>query len=64
MSSVQQRRTKIKRAIRRMELAVESLKDLSDIGSEFDVDSTMDIRFISDLNERIGYWEKCTWWQK
>lgn len=64
MSTYKQRKAKIKRAVKRLELAVESLRDLSDIASEFEVDSTMETRFISDLNERISYWERCTWWEK
>ena len=64
MSSTQQRRTKITRAVKRFELAAESIDDLMDLMGEYDIDTTMEQRFLSDFNERIGYWERCTWWKK
>lgn len=62
--TIKQRERVVARAIKRLDAAIESLEQLSDIGHEFGVDDTMESEFRRELRERADYWERAQWWKK
>lgn len=64
MSTLKQRKNKVKRAVEAMHEAADALGELQSICIEHAINVTQEEKFASELRERAEYWERCTWWQK
>ena len=62
--TLKQKTKLIERATKKMWEAAEALSDLQSMALEYGVDADREQVFASELRERAGYWEDCTWWKK
>jgi len=60
-----QKERAVRKAVKKMDEAADCMCDLVAIAHEHGVkDTALEGRFISELRERAGYWDRCTWWKK
>jgi len=63
--TLKQKEKAVKKAIKNMDAAADSMVDLLEIMRDYGVkDTAMEDRFRSELRERASYWDRVDWWKK